>query len=685
MKGKLVNYLLLGSLLLAACQTGGGATTTAGTSSPQTQAVTQPDQTGTVIIIPIPATTPVTIPATTPSTTPAVTSPATTTAGSGEFVLGNLNRNHANGGLIAENDEWVWFVGFPDHQLKRMGPDGSEVTELGVTEVTSLNLTEDALYFVRATPEEYTGVLCMMTLDGVTVNQVSSARINTRASCILVDDWFYFVNRAAGDHLYRMRIDGSDSEELNDRMTTRLNAADGWIFAQTFNLGSSGEAAASELVRLRPDGSDAAILAQANFPLVLAHVGWIYYLDPQNRLHRMRQDGSQAAQVLPGEHFAVNVDGDTLYYTDEGVNAIMACDLDGSNPHPLVDGYLRKLQITRDWLYGEDDSQRLYRVRLDGTDFGKAYTLPMVQPDPPGTPVVPGLGVDNANLAEDVLFASDDQWLYMADQSFYGGIIRMKTDGSERTRILERGGRFLNRVGDWLYFQDANAYGSLARVRPDGSGYGVIHDGVILRLIVRDNWIYFIQNYGERSLWKIKTDGTGLTQLHAGPIAKLWLAGDWVYYTGYLGDGPETDGVWRVRTDGGFNEFLHDGPITSMTVSADHIFYVREDTAAGETKVYRMDLAGAFNGPLFSGKNLQIYGVVQDHLYYSSGSLSAKRPIMRARLDGTEREAITSPGSYVHIHFIADRILLYDNAIQNFRWMDLDGGNPQELEEPEGT
>lgn len=675
MKGrKSLSCLLLGTLLLSACRTGGETITTAGTTS--TQTVTPTTQTQPVTTTTVPATTPVTTP---------VTSHATTTAGSGGFDLGNLNRNHANGGLIAENDDWVWFVGFPDHQLKRMRPDGSDQAELGVNEVTSLNLTADSLYFVRATAEEYSGVLCEMTLDGVTMTQVSSARINTRASCILVDDWFYFVNRDAADRLYRMRIDGSDLEGLNDQMTSRLNTADGWIFCQTFTIGSGGEAASSELYRFRPDGSGAELLAQANFPLVLAHAGWIYYLDPQNVLHRMRPDGAQAELVLPGAHYAINADGDTLYYTDEGTDATMACDLDGSNPRVLVQRHLKNLQIAGDWLYGEDDSQRLYRLHLDGTGFAKAYQLEMVQPDPPGTTVVTGLGVDNANLAGDVQFASDGQWLYMADQSFAGGIIRMEADGSQRTRILERGGRFLNSVGDWLYFQDANAYGSLARVRTDGSGYGVIHDGVVLRLIVRDNWIYFIQDYAERSLWKIKTDGTGLTQLHAGPIARIWLAGDWVYYTGYLGDGPQTDGVWRVRTDGGFNEFLHDGPITSMTVSPDWIFYSREG-AAGETKVYRMDLGGAFNRQVLTGNVLRLYGAVYDYVYYSTESSGGiHQPLNRSRLDGTDGEAVTLPASYAFLQFLDGKIMMVDNATGTYWRMNRDGSNAEELEEPEGT
>ncbi len=87
-------------------------------------------------------------------------------------------------------------------------------------------------------------------------------------------------------------------------------------------------------------------------------------------------------------------------------------------------------------------------MKRDGTGLEKAYSLPMVAPDPPGTPVVQGLGAINANLGAGSMFAEDEDGVYYA--KFGEGILRMKPDGTGQTMILDHWVSQLNLVAGFI-------------------------------------------------------------------------------------------------------------------------------------------------------------------------------------------------------------------------------------------
>ena len=50
-----------------------------------------------------------------------------------------------------------------------------------------------------------------------------------------------------------------------------------------------------------------------------------------------------------------------------------------------------------------------------------------------------------------------------------GAVYRMRTDGSERTRIGEDRAAFLSVQGDWIYYANQDDNNSLYRMKTDGS------------------------------------------------------------------------------------------------------------------------------------------------------------------------------------------------------------------------
>lgn len=661
---------MMGSiLLLTACQ-GTPVSTTGGT---------QPVISGSTRPATVPGTQPATIPSTQPGTTPTSTTPGTTV-----HNMGNLNRNYSNSGLYAENDEWVWFSQMPEYRLSRMTKSGSQVTSFEAVHVMHISLVGEAVYYVAMDEEgvEMGGSLFRMNQDGTNLTKISPVQVNVLGTCVILDDGIYFTNAEDGDRLYRMDLDGKTLTKVNDSPTWMANIDEEWIFYLT-SVMNQGEQVL-EIHKMRLDGSEDSVLVRPAGRNLMADRGWLYYADDAGSLFRMTYDKAQSSKIVAGPIIDYTIDRDTLYFIDQKTGNLMTSSLDGSKVRELLTYPVQGVQITESWIYVLHRSGRLYRIKADGSNLmEKAYALKMVQPDPPGTPVVEGLGSLNANQKYRSMFVSQGDWLYGIDvTSPESSLFRMKRDGSQRSVLAPKSVRYLNLVGDWLYFIDGDAYSSIARMKIDGTSYGVIHDSSVTGMIVRDGWIYFTDRDQENQIEKIRTDGTELTVLNKGQAILLALEGDWVYWSHPREDNWGVKDIYRTKTDGSEEEMLLEGIVQHMTVGEGSMFYVPDEDWMGKIKsdpagIYRLNLVGTGKEKILSEDTLTLIGVYKGHVYYYNGMEAAG--LYRAKLDGSNRERLIGPGDFTWVHFLDDQILFFDNSTGAYRIMNLDGSNVKNL------
>lgn len=622
-------------------------------------------------------------PVATSGTGPVSSTPGSTSTAGVEWNVGNSNRNYANQGIYVENEEWVWFSDREDdYRLNRMKPDGSGLEKFEATGVIGKNLVGDDLYFVqRADREEdgmdMAGLIYRMGPDEKVGTLVSPIRVNFAGAFMIVEDEIFFTNAVDGDRLYRMKLDGSGATKLSDLPSWGLNAEDGWIFYLL-----SKEDQSLTLHRMRPDGSEDSLFLDLPDAMFIASAGWLYHKDADGHLLRTNYDKTRTQEVIAAPVSTFTVQGDVLFYTSQ-TRHLMNANLDGSEPGVLLDREVIGIQLAGDWLYLMDSQRHLFRMKRDGTGLEKAYSLPMVAPDPSGTPVVQGLGAINANLGAGSMFAEDEDGVYYV--KFGEGILRMKPDGTGQTMILDHWVSRLNLVGGWLYFIDQDAYGSIARIRTDGSDYGVIHDASVGELIVRDNWIYFAGQEGW--IFRIRTDGTELGVISEGLLipesngvaTRLSLDGDWLYWSGSLDDPWTSQGICKTKIDGSEEGVLEEGPIRSLTVDEEYILYIPSSRDERNDAVWRMTLEGTGAETIIPQDTITLAGVYRGWLYYYDGMEEAG--LFRSHLDGSERHRLVGPGNYVWVHFLDDRIIFFDNGQETFRMMDLDGANIRDFEE----
>jgi len=261
-----------------------------------------------------------------------------------------------------------------------------------------------------------------------------------------------------------------------------------------------------------------------NSGIVAESDGWIYYHNPSvaGHLYKMRVDGSDRTKLNEDESYYINVYRDWVYYCN------------GS------------------------DNGSLYKIRLDGSERtklndGECAFLNVV---------VTGRGID-AYYAN----GKDDNLIYI-QSSDSNGI--MPTDYNTEL-AADADGRFINVVGDWIYYYHDES--ALYKIRTDGTERTRLRDGEFLFMNVVDDWVYYSNVRDNCNLYKMNIDGTGMTKLN--DDASFWInaSGDWIFYS----NDSDRGSLYKIRTDGSEKTKLNDYNTTGISIVSEWIFFINAD------------------------------------------------------------------------------------------------------------
>ena len=248
------------------------------------------------------------------------------------------------------------------------------------------------------------------------------------------------------------------------------------------------------------------------------------------------------------------IQGDWIYYAihRKGIYKIRT---DGSDKTQLVDedAGFRSLQVIDDWLYFSQDGT-IHKMKTDGIE--------VITIEPEITAGYGGLGAFHT-------FHIADGWIYYKSN----GINKIKTDGSENSKVTNINASDFNIVGDWIYFFGFND-NKLYKIKTDGSGEALICEDINSRhMNVVGEWIFFIDyKSSPEALYKVKIDGSEKT-LVAEESFSVNVVGDWVYYdTLGIIDGVSREYLYKIRTDGSERTFVGNGDI-EINIVGDWVYF----------------------------------------------------------------------------------------------------------------
>ncbi len=276
---------------------------------------------------------------------PAVTaSPAPSGFDETSDETGNTMSNLLNGGLVTENNEYIFVNTINSNtkkaflqKISKSNPEDKTTVIEG--QCSYLNVTDDVLYFVKD------GKLRRTALSGMEKNLVKD--IGTEDEYLYVTiygDWIYYCD--SGYKLHRIRPDASEIQDLSDKVFKGISIHDGIVY------GINEE---NKLVHINIDGKE---YNKTDITCTMASVysDWIYYSDG-NAIYRALTDGFAKEKLIDVKANILNVTEETIYFFNENENAVYSMTPDGDNAEKLFELKAKSIFVGNNYLYilNEDD------------------------------------------------------------------------------------------------------------------------------------------------------------------------------------------------------------------------------------------------------------------------------------------------------------------------------------------
>lgn len=298
---------------------------------------------------------------------------------SGINTFGNTSGNQANGGLVAVQGEWVYFLlkDFPyeySNLICKRNIDETEETYWRTNADFNLNVVGNWIYYYdinsfRMCKEQTNG-------DG---NYEEISNIDLGIDSQVVGDWIYY-NSENRDGFYKIRTDGKRKKRIMKKDSCYLFYVDSKkIFFTSHFMSADSQG----LYSVDINGKGKTLLVPANIgDIACLNVDedWVYYINfssiPDNKnlgVWKVRKDGTEKTKITE-DIGTINVaDGWVYYANSNDNNSLYKIRTDGTEKTKLHSDTTDQINIAGEWIYYpimKSDGLRgdLYRIRTDGTD-----------------------------------------------------------------------------------------------------------------------------------------------------------------------------------------------------------------------------------------------------------------------------------------------------------------------------
>lgn len=233
---------------------------------------------------------------------------------------------------------------------------------------------------------------------------------------------------------------------------------------------------------------------------------------------------------------------------------------------------------------------------------------------------VKAIMVSNSNdtaINNGSLLVKEGDWLYYRNSSDGGSIYKIKTDGTQNTKINDISSCNINVSGDWIYFKSLSSdkYYEMYRIEKDGSKLQDLNFKSNGEKIIGDYIYYYSKQY---SLNKVKIDGTeneNLVESQSGSNPNEFMAGGYIYYNKYVkGVGFQ---MFRCKLDDG-NEMQVFSDVTNGNIIkvTDNWIYIKQyENTSGITSLYRLKPDGSQKSKIGDGNIFDITIINDDWIY----------------------------------------------------------------------
>ena len=309
-------------------------------------------------------------------------------------------------------------------------------------------------------------------------------------------------------------------------------------------------------------------------------------------------------------------DGDWIFYENHyDYNKVYRINKDGSGKFKIEDTTMQILKIQNGWIYYNEGSSGLHKIRTDGTNKTKLYKLFGYRPD-----YIEVIG----------------EWIYYADKTMHK-IYKTREDGTEnRTLVLNDWVEDMRIKDGFIYFIGGKDYSGnenrgIYKVKIDGTSKIKLEDSSPEKIDVYGDWIYYMI-YGD--FYRIKNDGTQKTKLfipQSGKrIASYEIRGEHIYLNEVGGDGST---LWNLKLDGSEKTAIktYDSSQWTLYITDEGLFL--QDRGI----IYSLNTDGTINKKIADDMYRLVY-VEDGWVYYLK--IEDFIVFYKVRIDGTEKQLV---------------------------------------------
>lgn len=289
-------------------------------------------------------------------------------------------------------------------------------------------------------------------------NSLTSDLGVSRSNIVSPDGWAYY---GSADGLFKIRPDGTDKTLILDATPLMYSIYEERIYYIPVEEDHSTDCS---IYSCRNDGTDVDMVSETQFLLSSMKImkivdGWIFL-------------GVEHAEMFTSyDLYRVRVDGTGMTKISQTDEPLLDCSIDGDWIYYLIQG----------WTYEEGVTLRFWRMRHDGTD--KQLLMQEVP------------SAIDYNKTE--IFYFDD--VYGRKGRPCGDIYAVSLYSPEKRKVLECDAEidFIKVVGDWVYYIEIGDNWGFYKVKTDGSDRTKIPVKYLPksnRTAVIDNWLTYRSN-----------------------------------------------------------------------------------------------------------------------------------------------------------------------------------------------
>ena len=275
--------------------------------------------------------------------------------------FGNTTGNIANYGWVCITDDAIYYNEKLDGQaLYRADLDGGNKKKLSDHPTQDINVVGDTVYFVDSSEYKIYSVKTDGS-DHKLLLDIFGQRL------FVIGNRLYYVNWGDGCKIYSANFDGSDNKMVVDISADHVSLSGAWFYYQNRDQMEA-------ISKVRIDGTGNELLNEVNCLFINGAGDQIYYANwgDAGKLYRCKNDMSEEAEPLSESKVGyINLYGDWVYYVDWIKDQhIFRYNIKDGTTEEVCEDMAMGIFVKGEYVYyyNELDSNRLYRMNLDGSD-----------------------------------------------------------------------------------------------------------------------------------------------------------------------------------------------------------------------------------------------------------------------------------------------------------------------------